>query len=178
MSKDIKEETLFFAPTVKGIEKYTLLAILVACATAIQVLEAPLPRILPWLKPGLSNVLILYAIVRISPKFGFATAVLRNILTSLTLGTLFSPVQLISFAGGISSSIAMAIVFKLIPRAGLITISVVGALVNNLAQLWAVQILFAGSLSIWMQLAIMIWVAIPSGLIVAKVTQELLRRTT
>jgi uncharacterized membrane protein len=71
----------------------------------------------------------------------------------------------------------MSIVRRLLPEAGLATLSVTGALASNWAQLIVVELMFAGSMSYWFHLAVMIWVAIPSGLIVARVTSELLRRT-
>jgi hypothetical protein len=40
-----------------------------------------------------------------------------------------------------------------------------------------VQILFAGNMPLWFHFAAIVPVAVPAGLIVARVTQELLRRT-
>lgn len=161
----------------KSVKYLTQLAVLTATASAIQMLEAPLPRILPWLKPGLSNSIVLYSIIKISPAFGVTVVVLRTIITSIFLGSLFSPVSIISLCGGISSSFVMILAIKLLPNCGLSTISIIGAITNNIAQLLTVQFLFAGNISFWLYLALMIWVSIPSGLIVAKVTYELLRRT-
>ena len=156
---------------------YTLIAMLASCAAALQIIEAPLPRILPWLKPGLANALTLYAIIKLSPIAALIVAIFRTIIASFFLGTFLSPIYLISTAGAISATVTM-IVLSLIPSAGLALISISGAIASNFAQLMAVQILFASNMSFWFHIAIMIWVAIPSGFIVAKITQELLRRTT
>lgn len=157
--------------------RLTTVAVLVASAAALQIVESPLPRFLPWLKPGLANALTLYALLRISLSAGLTVAILRTGIAAIFLGSFLSPVHLISFAGAVSAAFVMAIIVRVAQRTGLATISVVGAIVSNLAQLAVVQYMFAGSLSLWWHLALTIWVGIPSGLIVAKVTHELLRRT-
>ena len=159
------------------VQKIATIAILAATAAALQVVESPLPRLLPWLKPGLANAMTLFALLRFSVKAGFGVALIRTFLAGTVMGTLFSPVYLISLAGALTSAITMSIIKKLLPDSGLSTLSIAGALASNWAQLFAVEMMFAGSMSIWFHLAVMIWVAVPSGLIVARVTSELLRRT-
>lgn len=159
------------------VQKITTIAVLAAAATALQIIESPLPRLLPWLKPGLANAMTLFALLRFSTWAGVGVALTRTFLAGTVMGTLFSPIYLISLAGALTSALSMSILKKLLPESGLSTLSVSGALASNWAQLIAVQLMFAGSMSIWFHLAVMIWVAVPSGLIVAKVTAELLRRT-
>ena len=155
----------------------TLTAVLVASAAALQIVESPLPRFLPWLKPGLANAMTLFALLRISASAAMTVAVFRTAVAAVFMGSLLSPVHLISFAGATSAALSMTVLRKIFPVAGLATLSVFGALVNNFAQLAVVQFMFASNMSIGLHLALMIWVALPSGLIVARVTQELLRRT-
>ncbi|MBI3039615.1 Gx transporter family protein, partial [bacterium] len=139
--------------------------------------ESPLPRLFPWLKPGISNSLVLYGMTRISIKFGIALVLIRTILSGLVLGILFSPASLLSMVGGVTGAIMMAIGIRwFMPVLSLNGISVLGALINNLAQLLTVQFLFAGKFPIWFSFSVIIWIAIPSGIIVAQITEELLRR--
>lgn len=159
------------------IGQITLTAVLVASAAALQIVESPLPRFLPWLKPGLANAMTLFALLRLSASAAMTVAVFRTAVAAIFMGSLLSPVHLMSFAGATSAALSMTILRKIFPAAGLATLSVFGALVNNFAQLAVVQFMFASNLSIGLHLALMIWVALPSGLIVARVTQELLRRT-
>jgi uncharacterized membrane protein len=118
----------------------------------------------------------LYALLRLSAASALAVAVLRTLVAAVFLGSLFSPIHLMSFAGAASAALTMSGLRRLFPASGLAVLSVSGALVNNFAQLAVVQFMFAANMSIWLHLAMMIWVALPSGLIVARVTQELLRR--
>ena len=159
------------------IGRLTLTAVLVASAAALQIVESPLPRFLPWLKPGLANAMTLFALLRISASAAMTVAVFRTAVAAVFMGSLLSPVHLMSFAGATSAALSMTVLRKFFPATGLATLSVFGALVNNFAQLAVVQFMFASNLSIGLHLALMIWVALPSGLIVARVTQELLRRT-
>jgi heptaprenyl diphosphate synthase len=150
---------------------------LAATAAMIQILESPLPRLLPWLKPGLSNSIVLFGIIRVSPWFGVQVVLLRSLLTGVFLGTLFSPVNILAFAGGISSALVMGGTHrfgrKLVSVYG---ISILGALTHNFAQLSTISTVFGTGVPIPFHLAIMIWIAIPSGIIVAKITTELLER--
>ncbi len=163
---------------VTGLRTWTLLAVLSASAAAMQMIESPLPRILPWLKPGLANSLTLYALVRCSPAFAVALVLLRTLLAGMAMGMLLSPANLLSLAGGAAGACAMWLSLRFgRERFSLYGISMVGAAANNLAQLLAVQWMFASGFPLWFHLSVMLWVSIPSGLIVGHISRELLRRT-
>ncbi len=159
------------------IRQITLIAILTACAAALQMLESPLPRILPWLKIGLANVITLYAIIRINSFAGIGIAALRTCLAAFAFGSFLSPVHVISFSGAVAAAVVMALIFHYLPKSSICIISIFGAIASNISHLLAVQLLFASNLTIWLHLALIIWVGVPTGLIVGKITYELLRRT-
>jgi heptaprenyl diphosphate synthase len=161
------------------LREMTFLGILAAGATAIQIIESPLPRLLPWLKPGLSNALVLYGIVRFSPWFGFKLVLLRTLLTGFFLGILFSPPNLLSLIGGCCAAAIMGIAHTwLAGWLSLYGISILGALANNWSQIFSLGFILGEiSIPVWFQLLIMIWISVPSGWIVGKITLELLRRT-
>ncbi len=156
---------------------YTTLAILVASAMALQVLESPLPRILPWLKLGLANSLTLYALFRLGFMHSLTVAGLRTLLGAIILGSFLTPIFYMSFVGALVAALIMGVVKCLFKSATIEIISICGALANNFAQLGVLQIMFAENLNIWFYIALMIWVAIPSGYVVSKITKEMLRRT-
>ena len=159
------------------VRQITLIAILTACAAALQMLESPLPRILPWLKIGLANIVTLYAIIRINKLSGIFIAALRTCLAALFFGSFLSPVHIISFSGAVMAAVVMALIYHYLPKSSICIISIFGAIASNISQLLAVQILFASNLTLWLHMALIIWVGIPAGLIVGKITCELLRRT-
>ena len=156
---------------------YCLIAILASSAAVLQTIESPLQGILPWLKPGLANSLTLYAIIKLSAKAGIIVAIFRTLIASIMLGTFLSPVFFTSFSGSLAAATAMITIKKITGVNHLSIISISGAVASNLAQLYIIQLMFAGSISLWFHLSIMILVSIPSGIIVAKLTQELLRST-
>lgn len=164
-----------------GSEKLRLivsLGILTAAASAVQIAESSLPRLLPWLKPGLSNALVLYALIRMPPFFAWTLVLFRSLVTGIILGTLFTPTGWMSLAGGAAAVATMSLAAGLGQnRIGLSGISVTGAVAHNIAQL-AVAGCFAGSfIPILLHLPIMLGAAVPSGLVVAALTHQLLRRT-
>ena len=159
------------------IRQITLVAILTACAAGLQMIESQLPRIFPWLKLGLANVITLYAIIRLNIHSGIFIAFLRTCLAAVILGSFLSPVHIISFSGAIMAAIIMSLIYHFLPKTSICIISIFGAITSNIFQLLAVQILFASNLTFWLHFAMIIWVGIPAGLIVGKITYELLRRT-
>ncbi len=174
----VSEQEVTTKPESKNrIRQITLIAILTACAAALQMLESPLPRILPWLKIGLANVVTLYAIIRINKLSGIFIAALRTCLAALFFGSFFSPVHVISFSGAVMAAVVMALIYHYLPKSSICIISIFGAIASNISQLLAVQLLFASNLTLWLHMALIIWGGIPAGLIVGKITCELLRRT-
>ncbi len=174
MNVEEKEEIINNKNKIRNI---TLVAILVSCAAALQMLESPLPRFLPWLKIGLANVVTLYAIIRISKITGVFIAALRTCLAAFIFGSFLSPVHIISFSGAVMAAIVMALIFHYLPKTSICIISIFGSIASNISQLLAVQIIFASNLTFWFHIAMIIWIGIPAGLIVGKITYELLRRT-
>lgn len=159
-----------------NLRRISLVAMLAAAAAALQILEAPLPKFFPWLKLGLANVLTLYGIIKINAFAGIGIAILRTCLAAIFLGSFLSPVHLISFSGAFVAALLMSLFHKFSPQSSICAISIIGAISSNLAQLFVVQLLFASNLSFWFHIAVVIWVGIPTGIVVGKITYELLRR--
>lgn len=155
--------------------RLALIAVLIASASALQVVEAALPRFLPWLKIGFANVITLYALLRLSFSASVCVAVFRTLIGALFLGTFFSAAHAMSFAGAVASALAMYAALKVYSGISLTSLSIAGAIANNCAQLFTVQFLFAADLPIWGYFALSVWVGLPSGFIVALTTAELLK---
>ncbi|HOY67747.1 MAG TPA: Gx transporter family protein [Candidatus Ozemobacteraceae bacterium] len=163
----------------EALSRVVLLGVLTAAASAIQIAESPLPRLLPWLKPGLSNALLLFAVIRHSPGFALSLVAGRTIVTGMLLGTLFTPAGLLSLLGGGSAAAAMLLCRRLgRGRGGLAGISVAGAVAHNAAQLGGVAFFAGEGLPVFLHLSLMLGAAIPSGLLVAGLAHQLLRRTS
>ena len=119
------------------------IAILSAYALALHGFESLLPSPIPWLKPGLANIITLVALV----LYGFRTALfvtlIRVVLASIFIGTFLGPAFILSTGGGIASVIAMALSIKMFKNLfGAVGISLIGALFHNIAQLSLAYFLF------------------------------------
>ena len=109
----------------------------------IHIIEAPLPRPLPWAKLGLANIVPLIVIHLLGAPEALAVTFLRTLLGALLLGTFLSPTFVLSFAGGILSTLVMAATYRyLYPKATFIGISVIGAISHNVGQLLVAYLLF------------------------------------
>jgi heptaprenyl diphosphate synthase len=150
---------------------------LLAVGLIIFAFESYLPRPLPWIKPGLSNVVGVLALY----WFGFPAAVLitflRIFLGALFLGTLFNPVFLLSLGGGLAAILAMGIVF----RSGKkyfspIGISVVGAFFHMLTQLVLATLILIHRLELLQFLPFMLFSAVIAGVVVGLLARILIEK--
>jgi heptaprenyl diphosphate synthase len=123
-------------------DKYRI-AVLAAYALALSGFESLIPTPIPWLRLGLANIITLAALL----LYGFGTAIsvtlIRVILASLFMGTFLGPAFILSFGGGVSSTVAMGLAHRLFRRMfGPVGLSLIGALFHNLAQLALAYVLF------------------------------------
>ncbi len=144
-------------------EKLAMRAMLVALAFVLAWLEAQIPTFIavPGVKLGLTNLVVLLALYRLSWKDAMVINLIRIVLVGLTFGSLFS--MWYSLAGGLLSGIGM-ILLKNLLHARLVTVSVAGALLHNLGQiLVAVFVLDTSSLFYYL---VVLWI---SGLIAGSI---------
>lgn len=111
------------------------LALFIAIAIVISIFEAfiPFTSIVPGLKLGLSNIIL----ILIMPHYKFSELLFFQIVkisvTTLILG-LFS-VYLFSLVGGVFALVAMFAVYKVIKKANSYTLSVFGGVFHNVGQI-------------------------------------------
>ncbi len=122
--------------------KYNIaqISFLIACGTALQLAETfvPFPVPIPGLRVGLANIATLLGIVLFGAPAGFEVAIFRPIITSLMNGTFLSPVLFLSFTGSVTSFMVMAAIYYVVrdtSSISIITISIIGAVVHNVAEI-------------------------------------------
>ena len=146
--------------------------LLVMLAIGAGVVENLIPRPIPFIKPGLANVVTVAAIV----KYGFWTGLRINILratgAALFIGTLATPTFLLSLSGGIASAILMGSVKKVFSVTGM---SVAGSLGSLSVQLLTASMLLPGLPVASLLLPLSIWGTL-SGTITGIVAIVLLKR--
>ena len=117
--------------------EYIFLALLTTGALVLSVLEGmiPLPFIAPGARLGLSNIVVLSAIVVFGFKKGFTVAVLKSVLVLLVAG---NPIGFIySVTGAIVSTVVMYLSYRYLSGyLSLVGVSVLGAMAHNTAQVF------------------------------------------
>lgn len=152
------------------------MGLLCSAAIIMQILEAPLPRPLPWMKPGLANAITLVAIVFLGLKDCLLIVTTRQIMANLLFGTFPGTTFLLGISGSLAAAFAMYALFSspLRKHLGLVSISTTGAIASNLAQLLLASFLL-GNIYIWYQLPVMLFTSVPAGILVGYLTSLLIQ---
>lgn len=113
-----------------------LCGILLALSAGISAAESMIPLPLG-VKPGFSNLPVMYSMSRQGGKYGFAICLLKSVFVLLTRGvTAF----FMSLTGGVLSYIVMLILYKK-TNVSLMLMSITGALIHNFGQLCAASVI-------------------------------------
>jgi len=146
-----------------------LMAFLTATACSIHVVENLVMRLLPvpFLRLGLSNVVVLYLILQHKPMSALLINVTKAVVGGAVTFTLLSPSTLLSLGGGTAAVLAMYLAFKSGFGFSEFGISVTGAIAHNLAQLYLVQKLILPQARVFMLTPLLILLGLISGMIIA-----------
>lgn len=148
---------------------------LIVVGLLLFIFETYIPRPIPWLKFGLANIATLIALYWLGWKAALTVAVFRIFIGAFFTGMLFSPGFFLSFSGGFSATLIMIALFQL-RSVGLLTVSIAGALMHNIAQLFlAVYWLFANTV-LWYLLPYLLLTALITGSITGGFSYYLLQR--
>ncbi len=117
------------------------IAFLVSLSCVLQACESLIPHPVPGLRLGLANVITLIVLVNLGFKHALEVAVLRTLLSSFVMGSFMSPGFILSFSAAVVSTLAMGFFYRLACfykhlRVSIIGISILGALIHNLTQLY------------------------------------------
>ncbi len=116
--------------------KAAISGILLALSAGISAAESLIP--LPMgVKPGFSNIPVMFAMWELSPTIGFSICVLKSVFVFLTRGT---AAFFMSLSGGLFSFAVMLLLCKK-TRLSYVFISVCGSVAHNIAQITAAMIL-------------------------------------
>ncbi|MDE7042584.1 MAG: Gx transporter family protein [Oscillospiraceae bacterium] len=115
----------------KRIARY---ALLVSLAMVLSWLESLIvfPGLLPGMKVGLTNLVVVFALYRMSPRDAAAVSLARVALVSLTFGNAYSFAY--SLAGA-ALSLAVMAGLKRTGRFSILGVSIAGGVCHNLGQL-------------------------------------------
>ncbi len=92
----------------------------------------PLPFLVPGMKLGLANLVVLSALYTLGPRTAAGVSLVRIVLSALTFGSLYG--MLYSLAGAVLSFLVMLCLYRL-PCFGTVGVSVAGGICHNIGQL-------------------------------------------
>lgn len=142
------------------VRRVSLLGVLVALALALHLLEAQIPTPLPWVRPGLANLMTLIALLRLGWRSALLVTLLRVVIGGLLLGGFAGPAFLLSLAGGVASTLVMALLapgaWRLWSPVG---VSAAGAAAHGAAQVFVLAAVLLGGADLHWLLP---WVLVPA----------------
>ena len=133
------------------VKRITILALLVAIASILHVVEGWFPIFLavPGAKIGLANIISLYAILNLGLKDTLYIVIARVIIGSLFGASFLGPAFIMSFGGSIASVFAMYFALKMHPLFSIFGISIIGAVTHNIVQVMLASILISSIAILW-----------------------------
>lgn len=115
-------------------KKIATFGVFVALAFIFSYIESLIPFnfVVPGMKLGLANIVVLVALYKLGTKEAFALSIVRIILVGFTFGNMYS--LFYSMAGGLLSYVMMFLMKK-IKGFSIVGVSVVGGLSHNIGQI-------------------------------------------
>lgn len=146
-----------------------VLAFLTATACSVQIAENLIMRLLPlpFIRIGLSNVVILYLIQRKQVLNAVIVNVTKSLVGGIVTFTLLSPGTLLSLGGGFAAVLVMWAADRLPLGFSVFGISVLGAVAHNLAQLSIVKSVVLPQADVFVLTPILLVLALISGFVTA-----------
>lgn len=118
----------------KNLKRVCLIAMLLAMAIVLNILESFIPMMIPGVKLGLANIIILIMLYEFKPYEAFLVDLLRILLAAVLRGVFLSPTFLMALSGGMLSFLIMFL-FSRIKFFSPIGVSVLGAVSHASGQI-------------------------------------------
>lgn len=120
-----------------------------AYAIALHGFERLLPTPLPWLRFGLANIISLSALILYGLKPAMTITLIRVVIGSFLAGTFLGPAFALSLGAGVVSTLGMGLTLSVAPALfSPVGVSLIGALLHNMTQLFLAYLLFIGRVEV------------------------------
>lgn len=155
-------------------KKIAYYGLCIALAFVLSYVESLFPTFIavPGVKLGLTNLVVLIALVKIGKKDAFFINMIRILLVGLTFGTAFS--LLYSFAGGILSFLVMMLFYGK-NRFSVIGVSVAGGVAHNVGQILVAMMVLESKALVY-YLPVLILSGTLAGVVVGILCGEVVKR--
>lgn len=153
----------------------TTVALLTAVGVALFVIESFIPTPLPFLKIGLANISSLVAMMVLGVPQMLVVVIMRVVVGSMLVGSLFTPGFVLAISGGITSAATMALTKRCGKQLfGPVGISLVGSLTHVVTQFLLVLWLYVQNSAVFFLLPLLLASGFVGGIVVGWITSRLL----
>ena len=158
-----------------NVRRWSIIAMLLAMAIILSIVESFIPIWIPGVKLGLANVIILIMLYEFKSSEAFLVQLLRIFLASLMRGTLFSPQFAMSIAGGLLAFIFMFL-FVRIRLFTPLGVSAIGAVSHAAGQIFAAMWLL-GTTAVMYYLPFIMILSLLTGILSGIIADNYLKRS-
>lgn len=158
-----------------SLKRLAVIAMLMAMAIVLSILESFIPVFIPGVKLGLANVIILIMLYEFKIKEAFLVDILRIVIVGILRGTLLSPTFVMSISGGMLSFIIM-LLFSRIKVFSVIGVSVLGSISHCMGQIIAAIFLLSSQAVVY-YLPFIALLSCATGIICGIITKLYLKRS-
>lgn len=158
------------------LKKIVRLSMLISLSVVISIIESYIPllnNIIPGLRLGLSNVIILFVLYKYSFKDSLFVSLIRVLLVGLLRTGLFNISFFFSLSGALFSIIFMYI-FKKLGFLSVIGVSIIGSVAHSIGQI-IIAIFILNNENIIYYLPYLLLFSIPTGIITGLITNKILK---
>lgn len=158
------------------LKKVIRLSMLISLSVVISIIESYIPifnNIVPGLRLGLSNIIIIFVLYKYGFKDGLYVSIIRVILVGLLRTGLFSVSFFFSLFGAIFSIISMYFVKK-IKMFSVIGVSVIGSVMHSIGQI-IIAIFILNNENIIYYLPYLLVFSVPTGIITGIISKKLIK---
>lgn len=154
-----------------------IIAVFIILASIFNIVETALPRPIPWLRLGLGNIFIISGIIFFGFKTGLIIGISKLIISSLFLGTIFSPAFFMGLTGTLLSIIIMSFTWKYLKNFfSVIGISMLGGVFHNIGQMVVILIIMNFSKALIIQFPIIIFFGTGAGFVIGLITVSFIKK--
>lgn len=163
--------------TLKTTQDDHRIAWLTAAAVLIHLFESAIPSVLPGIKPGLANIVVITVLVMYDWRTAAWVSILRVLVGSLLLGTFLSPTFMMSLSGALASiSILWLASRPLGTGFSAVGYSLLAAMAHISGQFVCAYTLFIPQAGLWRLFPVLLSMAIVLGMINGIICLRLLNR--
>ena len=159
----------------KNTKRLAILAMLLAMAIVLNILESFIPVFIPGVKLGLANVIILIMLYEFKSTEALIVNISRIILVGVMRGNIFTPTFLMSLSGGLLSFLIMFI-FSRFKFFSIVGVSVLGSISHCVGQILMAMVIL-GTKAVIGYLPFILFLSIATGTFSGILAMSYLKRS-